>query len=768
MRKVEDMNLKLRENALDLMLLAGMLLSAAGSFIPVRWTWGLEVLVWTTTGGLLAGYLLARSAFSSRLAHAFNLVYGVIGTALTVSTRLPDELSLRLKVLEMALRIWHWLEIAWRGKGRSSDSLVFVLELAFLSWWISYIAAWFAFRRRQVWGILIPSALLFFWNLYYSSLPLVGYRFVYLLCSLLLVAHLTLRRRQERWQREGVSFSPELGLDVLRYGMSFAVCIMVLAWLVPPFTDSRSGALIEWLPAEKVGVKIQQEWQRLFAALESPRSGPGEPFGLELSLPDPIRTRSGMVLTVQAPLGRYYWRAVVYDEYTGHGWRDTDTGLALLNPYANPYALPGEAPEYVMRQEITQTVTTHLPGTTLLFAAAQPLRMSLPAKVYYSSMEDVSRSEGGTHAPSLWQGHRPLRAGDSYTAVSSLSIASEEDLRGAGSDYPSWVRGRYLQLPENLPTRVISLAHSLAAPATSSYDRVSLLEQYLRAIPYNEWVAASPADSDDVDYFLFERREGYCTHYASALVVMARALGIPARLAAGYSSGEYNTEEGTFAVSRSNGHAWPEVFFPEYGWVEFEPTAVESVIVRPRPLVVEGEESEAPSGEESPVDQLDGLSGYLEDELADSGRGPIMGPVINRDWRGLMRALGIAVLVGVMAVGGWGATRWWVGSHFTPAAWAYVRLATCGRWLSCPLSVGQTPHQYGQELARAVPEGQASIQHLVGLYVAERFGQRRTEAEEVEEVWRGLRPLLLKNWIHQRWVASHLRHILRGVRRAFS
>jgi len=753
------MNLRLRESALDLLLLAGMLLSAASSLIPVRWTWGLEVLMWTTVGGLLAGFLLARSVFRPRLAHTFNLVYGVIGTALAVSTRFPDWLSLRLKVMEMALRIWRWAEIAWRGHERSSDALVFVLELAFLSWWIGYIAAWFAFRRRQVWGILIPSGLLFFWNLYYSPLPLNGYRFVYLLCALLLVTHLTLRRRQERWQREAVSFSSEMGVDVVRYGMSFALCIMALAWFIPPLTDPQADALIEWLPAEKVGARIQQEWQRLFAALEYPIRGPGEPFGMELRLPEPIRRKQGVVLTVQAPFRRYYWRAVAYDEYTGQGWRDTDTQLALLDPYASP----GLPQEYAMRQEITQTITTHLPGTTMLFAASQPLRMSLPAKVYYASVEEVLPAQRGSVSPSLWQAHRPLRPEQSYTAVSSLSIASQEDLQGAGTDYPLWVRKRYLQLPDLLPARVISLAWSITEQATNPYDQGGALERYLRTIPYNEYVGPPPAGRDDVDYFLFDDREGYCTHYASSLVVMARALGIPARLAAGYSSGEYNADEGIFTVSRTNGHAWAEVFFPRYGWVEFEPTATESLIVRPRPVVVEGEEEPQPS-EEATGNQSGGLGGYPEDEYARSGAGGGRALPMSTDWRGPLTAAGVVALMGILAAGGWGASRWWIGRHFTPAAWAYARLIACGRWLSCPLSAGQTPHQYAQELARAVPEAQALVHRLVGLYVAERFGQHRMADEEADETWRDLRPFLLRSWLEQRWAASAVRGVLKAMR----
>ncbi|MEA3344825.1 MAG: transglutaminaseTgpA domain-containing protein [Chloroflexota bacterium] len=765
------MGLKLRENALDLLLLTGMLLSATSSFIPVRWTWGLEVLIWTAMGGLLAGFLLARSIFRPWLAHLFNLIYGVIGTALAVSTRFPDWLSLRLKIMEMALRIWRWLETAWRGQERSLDTLVFVLELAFLSWWISYIAAWFAFRRRKARGILIPSGLFFLWNLYYSPFPLTGYIFVYLLCGLLLVINITLRRRQERWRREGVSsclpvpdqarvrrqVSSGPGIESLRYGMYFALGIMILAWLIPPLTNPQSGGLIEWLPAERIGVRIQQEWQRLFAALEYPSRGPGEPFGMELHLPGPIRGQEGPVLTVQAPFRRYYWRAVVYDEYPGRGWRDTDTKLALLKPYTS--LVPPQ--EYAMRQEVTQTLTTYLPGTTMLFSASQALRMNIPAKVYYSS-------EGIPPRPSLWQSHRPLRSEESYTVISSLSIASQEDLRSAGTDYPSWVRERYLQLPDNLPTRVISLAHSITEQATNPYDKVTALEQYLRDIPYNEQVAPPPEGRDGVDYFLFDSREGYCTHYASALAVMARTLSIPSRLAAGYSSGEYDSEKEVFTISWADGHAWTEVFFPQCGWVEFEPTPAEPLIVRPRSVVGGGKEEPKP-GEEKVGGQRRGPSGPPPEEEYPYYPGGGAGTAFQRrrTRRRLARALGIAVLVGMIAAGGWRAGRWWIRSNFTPAAWAYARLVVGGRWLDCSLSTGQTPRQYAQELTEMVPQARAPIQHLVELYMSERFGRRRVTDKEAEKTWRELRPLLLKKWLQQRWDASPLPAMWRTLRWIF-
>jgi hypothetical protein len=137
-------------------------------------------------------------------------------------------------------------------------------------------------------------------------------------------------------------------------------------------------------------------------------------------------------------------------------------------------------------------------------------------------------------------------------------------------------------------------------------------------------------------------------------------------------------------------------------------------------------------------------------------------------WSGLVRTLGIALVAGTLALGAWGVGRWWVGRHFGPAAWTYARLTSCGRWLSCPLSGGQTPHQYAQELVRVVPQARLPIERLVGLYVAERFGQHGTGREEAEQIWRKLWPLLLTSWLQQRWAMSPLRRILRALMRVVS
>ena len=278
----------------------------------------------------------------------------------------------------------------------------------------------------------------------------------------------------------------------------------------------------------------------------------------------------------------------------------------------------------------------------------------------------------------------------------------------------------------------------------------------------------------------FDDRQGYCSHYATALVVMARSLGIPARLAAGYSSGEYDVElrsnsqavsrklhdeEGLFTISRSNGHAWPQVFFPEYGWVEFEPTAAQPVIVRPHPIVVEGAEGEPQLDEEASAERSGGSEDVPEDEFPIPRSGQAAALRAPGLWRSPGGVMATVVVLGILAVGAWTAIRWWIGHRFTPAAWAYARLMACGRWLSYPLAEGQTPHQYAQGLAGVMPQAEESIQHLVELYVSERFGQRQTEDREAEDAWRDLRLSLLRSWLQQRWAASPISGVLRAARR---
>ena len=196
----------------------------------------------------------------------------------------------------------------------------------------------------------------------------------------------------------------------------------------------------------------------------------------------------------------------------------------------------------------------------------------------------------------------------------------------AGTDYPSWVTDRYLQLPDDFPQRVRGLAEGLTDNRDNPYDKAIAIRNWLRIIPfYTTDIEAPPEEADGVDYFLFETKRGYSSYFSSSMVVMLRAVGIPSRLAVGYSTGGWDDETSRYVVISANAHSWPEAYFPDYGWIAFEPVPQNDVIIRGG--FIKGDEEE---GIEDVARLMQGGDppGVGQDNLSPVGRlslGPIPG-----------------------------------------------------------------------------------------------------------------------------------------------
>lgn len=136
----------------------------------------------------------------------------------------------------------------------------------------------------------------------------------------------------------------------------------------------------------------------------------------------------------------------------------------------------------------------------------------------------------------------------------------------------NWIREIYTQLPEHLPQRVIDLAHYVTYGATNDYERARKLEAFLRTFYYTLSPGNHPSHRDFVDYFLFDLQKGYCTYYASAFVVMARALGMPTRYVEGFIAVGTGNSDNYIYIRNRQGHAWADVYFEGFGWYRFDPT----------------------------------------------------------------------------------------------------------------------------------------------------------------------------------------------------
>ena len=157
------------------------------------------------------------------------------------------------------------------------------------------------------------------------------------------------------------------------------------------------------------------------------------------------------------------------------------------------------------------------------------MQLGLPVEVELNCVQDFGRDciqQGREADVAIIRARETLRTGDSYTARSSVSVASADMLRQAGTTYPDWVQRLYLQGAGEVSPRVRDLATQIviSANAQTPYDRAKAIERWLRRnIQYNEAIPAPPKGSDPVEWFLFERREGYCNYYASAMILMLRS-----------------------------------------------------------------------------------------------------------------------------------------------------------------------------------------------------------------------------------------------------
>lgn len=160
----------------------------------------------------------------------------------------------------------------------------------------------------------------------------------------------------------------------------------------------------------------------------------------------------------------------------------------------------------------------------------------------------------------------------SYEAVSQTEQPPPELLRAAKGGIPPGIQLRYLQLPRRLDPRVRSLAERVTAGLPAAYDKAVAIEAYLKNnYGYTLQLPAAVPD-DPIASFLFQRKQGHCEYFASSMAVMLRTLGLPARVVNGFRGGEFNDLTGSYIVRARDAHSWVEVWFPQYGWISFDPT----------------------------------------------------------------------------------------------------------------------------------------------------------------------------------------------------
>jgi len=807
--------------------------------------WSLRIAHPTPTPGLysiaflsvLLGLVLAKTPLRGWPLVAGGLLVGLYLSFYYLTT-LSEGVTALDRHADTATRISTW----WQRitiDAPSREWLPLSFSLLFASWTAGFTSSWSLFRKRNMWGTLIPCGTIVIASLT-TMLPREPelYLYLYLFSALLLAARLYALQRNHNWERRGIQHFPRRSKLRAPDGLWFAVVVVLIASLLPSRAtafDSMTGA---WNAATRPIQLMAFDLYRTLGGIPPTRPAEVHSFGRVQTLGGRASLRDEPAIIVTTPIA-IYLTARSYDVYTHRGWETsptysmssvsgsgyrTDTGLmhmreidvrvttmlpirhgepifiggypvyvsvghmteALQSPryhlsivgsqrdaLDDAEGLPGDLQQAQLRlQEMSDASDHALTSSDIMSVLPDDVRLlSIDFTGGQATQVNVERLISFPLAIVSVLAADPLARGESYETSVLVSTASELDLFAAGTDYPGWITDTYLQLPEDTPSRIADLAWELTGDAETPYEIAVTIRDYLRTLEYALDVRAPKPGADAVEYFLFELERGYCSHFASAMTVMLRARGVPSRFVAGYvteglidaaddSTGGYpgNGSQGQHrSFFANNSHAWCEVFFPEYGWIPFEPTPGYAIItgdgLAELPSEDGGGEREIVPGRGDehgafpglPVEPANDETGYPapspgETQPGQKGSLPYILP--------LVIAAGLAALGTVL----WLMRRRLLKEVMDPRV-AYARTGLIATLIGLGPQDNLTPYEYAHRLATAVPEVSVPLDRIVDAYVRDRYGRSGITGQDrlrIAEAWPKVRNHLL-------------RHVLRGL-----
>ena len=565
---------------ISILLLFIIVETAASRLVTTSWTdflfLGQTVAYIAFTVGVALGY----TRFSPRLSRWLSFLYMLIFLPLQWTLVIDQSTSLEEQFLSVGGRLY-FAYSDFFARRPVDDPLFFITLITFGFWIIGASAAFQLVRKQNYIAAVIPSAIVLLVIHSYDGARAgrVWIIAFFALMALLLLGRLNHLSNKQSWRERRIFLSPDNNVDLTSIMTIAAGLIILVAWIPPASISGMDSAIHTWNRITRPWRDFTDSMENAVSALKSPSGGVrGEFYGSEISLGRGFPLSDAVMFHVQAPEApsgeappRYYWRGYTYDYYVSDKWYTTGSTLNDYHPADNlsiTYPPEGSPPE----RFIFQTGSTSL---SLIYAPSTPIWFSRQGST--RSLQADSKKEIIS-----WYANPFLRGGETYQVDSILNNPNTQQLREAGVAYPDWVVNKYLQMPDNFSQRIIDLANEITLNEDNPYDKAAAITRYLRAnIAYAETIPQTPRNKDPLEWMLFENKQAYCVYYATAEVMMLRSQGVPARLAVGFAQGERDGNE--YTVRKLDAHAWPEVYFPGIGWIEFEPTGSQDVLTRPLP-----------------------------------------------------------------------------------------------------------------------------------------------------------------------------------------
>ncbi len=737
-----------------------------------NWTPHLSLVQWLVLIGLVLGLALGKSRFGPRVSFLFGFIFTITLVPWALCTLIRSELW-----LERLQSLWGRL-VAAGGQlvaNKPVDDAILILGFLCLLFWLAALIAGYQLTRhaRPWFGILVAGVIVLIVDYSFEMFAAVdtgtALSLVFFLFSVILVARVYYLRSQSDWNERGQMVENEVGFDISRGAAIAALGLVLVSWLSPRVIKSFTPGTLE---SRRLSEQFQAFRDRISNAVSSLNSQAPlfvETLGSSLALGSSTNLSQETVFSVKPEEGRltggrYYWTGRVYDAYVNGQWVSTETQPA-------PFGL-GLAPTtytYIGRREVSVTVTSHISLLRTLYFPSPPISITREVEA------EIFPKDGDNPEITALISQPPLRAGESYqvrAAISAPTVA--QMLASTNLEYPDWVTERYLQLPPGILSRISDLAKKITAGETTPYGKATAVTSWLRSnIEYQTVLPEIPSGVDPIVWFLYNSKVGFCNYYASAEVLLLRSLGIPARMVVGYAEGTWNPEVSEFEVAGKDYHAWPEVFFPDVGWVPFEPTSSQPVLTYP------SDNNQANSGTSSgpaggiPTPFIPPSSGTSLEDLA-----AIRALQEEANRQATARAIGIGggtLSAGLLAFAlyrwrkytlkstpiptwfeqtlskrGMRAPRWLVNwsvrARRTPMENYFARVPEMLRVWGQPADLDLTPSEQVQRLVKIVPEVSGPAQALLAEYEHAAYSRRHFDAFRARQAADDLRLKGYQTW----------------------
>jgi Transglutaminase-like superfamily/Domain of unknown function (DUF4129) len=307
------------------------------------------------------------------------------------------------------------------------------------------------------------------------------------------------------------------------------------------------------------------------------------------------------------------------------------------------------------------------------------------------------------------------------------------------------------------------------------YDKAVALESYLHNnYAYDTHISLPPGE-EGVSWFLFRsHNRGFCNYFATSMAIMARELGMPARIVAGYTNGKYDAKQQQWVIRGSDAHSWVQIYFAGYGWVNFEPSASFTDFVRPV-VSSNGISGAAPGGPGGPTpgNTRKNLKDLNQSDTGntDTASNPAQQEAqLRQDISLTLAGLMLLMLFGVVYF-----SIWWrrLFRGYGLSAQVYGRICTLANWAGITIQPSQTPYEYMQTLAEAAPNEALTLERLGDIYVRDRWAdptsaehpRRNGEISELPGMWKRLQPRLFLHVLRHphflRWFPQRLSIVVR-------